>query len=281
MTVAVVTDSAASLAPDTVITRPIEIVPMGLVVGGVVYPDGQLEPAELLERAAHETVSTSAPSPGDFAKGVTAAGGEEGAVVVTVSSGMSASFAAARLAAGLFDPGAVEVVDSGTAAGGQGLVALAAADAAAAGAGVAEVAAAARLAASRVRLLASLESLDYLARSGRVPSLVGRASGSLGLNMLFELSGGRVRPHAPAFGTEAALSRIERGMARADRPGRRLQVAVLDAEAPSQAEALSRLILDRHPGADLFRAPFSSVMVAHTGPGLVGAAWWSGPGPMR
>ena len=28
------------------------------------------------------------------------------------------------------------------------------------------------------------------------------------------------------------------------------------------------------PEAEIFEAPFSSVMIAHTGPGLVGLAWW-------
>ena len=277
MTVSVLTDSAASLEPGTADAQGIEIVPMGLVVGGIVYPDDELDPAELLERAAREAVSTSAPSPGDFAKAITAAGADDGAVVVTVSSGMSASYNAANLGAGLFDPGSIVVVDSGTAAGGQGLVALAAAKAAASGAGLAEVASAARQVAAKVRLVATLESLDYLARSGRVPSLAARAGESLGLNMIFEFSAGRVLPHPPAFGSDAALSRIERRIVRADHAGDGLRVAVMDAQAPARAEALAGLVLDRHPDAELFRAPFSSVMVAHTGPGLVGAAWWAGP----
>lgn len=277
MTVSVLTDSAASLDPGPAVNLGIGVVPMGLVVGGVVYPDGELDPAELLERAAHETVSTSAPSPGDFAKAVTASGYDDGAVVVTVSSRMSASFDAARLGAKMFKPGAVEVIDSGTAAGGQGLVALAAAEAAIFGASRVEVAAVGRHVARQVRLLASLGRLDYLVRSGRVPALPAKAAGSMGLNAIFEFSGGRVRVHPPAFGTEAALSRIERRIVGGDDQEGRLHVAVMDAQAPVGADALTRLIAERHPDARLFRAGFSSVMVAHTGPGLVGAAWWLEP----
>lgn len=273
--VAVVTDSAASLPEGEAASLGIRVVPMGLVVGGVVYADDQIDPDDLLARSANERVTTSAPSPGDFAKGIAAADAEDGALIVTVSGAMSASLNSARLATHMFRPGSVQVLDSGTAAGAQGLVALAAAEVASLGADLTEVSGAAHRVASQVRLAAALERLDHLARSGRVPSLAALAGGSLGLRLLFEFVGGRVKPRRPARGNSAALGRIVEGI-RGGCPGTAavLRVVVMHAQAPDQAHLLAELIASEHPGSKIVRAPFSSVMVAHTGPGLVGAAWW-------
>ena len=275
MKVAVITDSAASLPVDETATLGIGVVPMGLVVDGVVYADGQLDPADLLARSATEPVTTSAPSPGDFAKSIAAADAEEGALVLTVSGAMSGSLNSAHVAAQMFRPGAVEVLDSGTAAGAQGLVAVAAADVASHGADLAEVTGVAHHVASQVRLVAALESLDHLAHSGRVPSFAARAGGSLGLRMIFEFVGGRVRPRRPARGTSAALGRVAEGVRDScPDPAAMVRLAVMHAQAPAEAQLLAEVIAAEHPGSRVFRAPFSSVMVAHTGPGLVGAAWW-------
>jgi fatty acid-binding protein DegV len=53
-----------------------------------------------------------------------------------------------------------------------------------------------------------------------------------------------------------------------------LRAAVLQAQAADQAERLLTLVVGAQPDAEIFAAPFSSVMIAHTGPGLVGLAWW-------
>ena len=126
MSVIVVTDSAASLPSGA---RPNDwascVVPMTLVLGGLVYADGDLSPEELVARAAHESVSTSAPSPGAFLKAVASATEHEESggqvVILTVSSAMSATYEVARVAAGYVDDAEVRVIDTGTAAGAQGL----------------------------------------------------------------------------------------------------------------------------------------------------------------
>ena len=60
----------------------------------------------------------------------------------------------------------------------------------------------------RVRLVATIPSLDHLVRSGRVPGIAGWAGTTLGINPLFEFRGGAVRRLRPALSREAALDRI-------------------------------------------------------------------------
>ena len=270
--VVIVTDSAASI-PDELVSRfGIVVVPMSVVVGGAVHADGDLSMVEVMARV-REGLSTSAPSPGEFLDALRAHQREAGALVLTVSKDMSACFKAASTAARMVD-GNVRVFDTGTAAGGQGLVVLAAAEAAAAGASLEEVEAAARVAAARVRLVATMESLDRLAASGRVPNVAALAGRWVGLRPLFEFREGRARPLRPAFSREAALDRIVASWRVSRIDGARLHVAALHAQAEEEAKRLLEAVAGDVEPATAFVAAFSSVMVVHTGLGLVGLAWW-------
>jgi DegV family protein with EDD domain len=283
MNVSVVTDSAASLPAGAAERLGIVVVPMTLVLGGIVYADGDLAPSEVVARVGRESVSTSAPSPGDFLKGLAAAteGEESGGQVValTVSSSMSASYEVAHTAASYVDDAEVRVIDTRTAAGAQGLVVMAAAELARTGASLDAVAAKARQVAGQVRLMAALSSLDHLARSGRVPGAAAWAGRSLGVRAMFEFAAGGVRPRRPARSDRGALDRMVGAMLQA-RPadpgleGAVLHAAVLEAQAPESAATLRAMVIEAVPAAVIFEAPFSSVMIAHTGPGLVGLAWW-------
>jgi DegV family protein with EDD domain len=281
MSVAIVTDSAASLPPTAAERLGIGVVPMTLVLGGLVYADGDPSPEELVARAATESVSTSAPTPGAFLKAVASATEHEEAggevLILTVSSAMSSTYEVAHLAAGYVDDAEVWVIDTGTAAGAQGLVVMAAAELAATGAPLDEVARRAERVAAKVRLVASLSSLDYLARSGRVPGAAAWAGRSLGMRAMFEFKTGGVRPRLPARSERAALDRMVGAMVQSrprDPSGAVLRAAVLEAQAAESAERLQELVVGAEPEAEVFEAPFSSVMIAHTGPGLVGLAWW-------
>lgn len=272
MTVAVITDGAAALPPELAAEAGIVVVPMWLQVGGASYREDRIPLEEVVARL-DEGVTTSGPSPGDLRDAIEANLTPEGALVLTVSRRVSGVHGTALLAAQPFGP-AVRVMDTGTAAGGQGLVALAAATAARAGGSLDDVEAAARRAAGRVRLVAALEDLDRLVRGGHVPGLAAWAGRTLGLRPLVELRAGRIRPLRPARGEEGAIERIVAACLEGGRGGGRLHAAVMHALAPAAAGwLLARLRAAVEP-ATAYVGPFSSVMVAHTGPGLVGLAWW-------
>lgn len=283
MTVTIVTDSAASLPEGAAADLGVSVVPMTLVLGGVVYADGELSPDELIRRTALEPVTTSSPSPGDFLKVMAAVeNASPGAdvLVLTVSSSMSATYEVARTAATYFDDAQVQVIDTGTAAGAQGLVVMAAADMARQGASLDEVAQQAQRVAGDVRLLAALGSLDHLARSGRVPQAAAWAGRAIGVQVMFEFAAGKVRPRRPVRSQRAALERMVASAVESRPPASTgsstplLRGAVMEAQAADAATSLRDLVTAAVPSARLYQAPFSSVMIAHTGPGLVGLAWW-------
>lgn len=272
--VTVVTDSAASLPGRLVSALGVVVVPMSVVLDGVVHPDDGTTVEEVLDRSASQPVSTSAPSPGAFAEAIEQHASPGGTLVVTVSANMSSSYESAYTAAGYPAPGPVRVLDSGTAAGGQGLVVLAAARAAAGGASLQEVEAAARHVAGQVRLVAALESLDQLARSGRVPGLAAWAGRSLGVRPMFEFRNGEVHASRPAFSRAAAFDRLVGACLAEGEKGGRLHAAVLHADAADEASRLAERLCSAAEGSEVLVAPFSTVMLVHTGRGLVGVAWW-------
>jgi DegV family protein with EDD domain len=276
LTVGVVTDSAASLPPELAGDAGITVVPMWLTLGEVSARDGEVDVAELA-RFPPELVTTSAPTPGDFATAIEAAERGDGVLVVTLAAAMSATYDAARLAASLAG-GRARVLDSGTAAGAEGLVALAAAEAAAGGAPLEQVDAAARRAAEEVRLVATLPSLEHLARGGRVPSVAAWAGRALGVQPVFEFRSGAAHPHRPAIGRAHALERILAAVLADRGDATRLRAAALHASDPDAAAAVLAEVERRAEIASSFVGSFSPVMVTHTGPSLVGLAWrWERP----
>ena len=274
MGVTVVTDSAASIPSDLVRQLGIVVVPMSLIIGGTVYPDGQLGLDEVMSRVG-EGVSTSGTNPGEFLRAVESVDGD--VLVLTISRQMSSTFEAARSAASMAGD-RVWVVDTKTAAGGQGLVVLAAAEAAARGASLDEVASVADDVIQRIRLVATVQNLERLIASGRVPGIAALANKWLGMNPLFEFRDGHAKPLRPAFSREGAFERMLASWRHSTVPGARLHVAALHAEAEEEATRLLKQVTTEVDPATSFVAPFNSVMVVHTGLGLVGLAWWWQPG---
>jgi fatty acid kinase fatty acid binding subunit len=290
VTVAVLTDTTSALPPAAAAEWRIRLVPLTLTVGGQTYRDGEVDVSALQGNGAGTDLRTAGPTPGEFVHELSAIaeaapgadGGNDGAVIVTVARSLSSTHACALLAAGASEM-PVEVVDSGTAAGGQALVAIAAAQEAIAGGGLAEVAKAAKDAAATVRLVGCAASLDRLVASGRVPEIAGAATRRLGLWPMFELRGGRVRPLRPARSAEGAMERIASMCARSGPNSGRsgaADVVALNSGLPGDAEVLLRRVQQRiHTGYELVSS-FGSAMTVHTGTGVLGLAWlWRSGGP--
>jgi DegV family protein with EDD domain len=196
---------------------------------------------------------------------------------VTLAAKLSASCDAARAAAELAAtelPGtAVRVFDSDCAAGSEALVALAAARRAAAGSGIEEVEREARKVAKRVRLLAYLDTLEYVWRSGRVPRIAVWATSLLDVKPVMEWYQGKVgvvaRPRSRRRAADRIFAEMERDLA-----GGKAHVVVMHSDALADAEDLRRRIAAAFSPVELHVTPFAAFMAAHTGPGLAGVAYW-------
>jgi len=280
--IAVVTDSAAALPPELLRQYDIHVVPELLYWNGHTYRDGvDITPEEVYRRLRDGSMPprTSAPSVGDFVQLYTCLGREaSGIVSVHLASYLSATCQAARVASDAVEEVVpVRVVDSGTAAMGQGFAVLAAARAASRGADLEEVAREAERVSRRVRVFAMLDTLEYVQRCGRVSWAAALAASALRIKPILGIDGRGVnlmaKPRTQKRAVRVMLEKME------DLVGNRpVHVAVMHADVLAEAEALQQEVAARFNCLELFIAEFTPVMGSQTGPGLLGLAFYTEDG---
>jgi DegV family protein with EDD domain len=182
--------------------------------------------------------------------------------------------AAAAMAKNTLHNVIIEVMECTTAAAGQGLVALAAARAAALDKPMEEVKRIVDNVMSKVNLFATLDTLHYLARSGRVPQAAALVNTILNLKPVFTLN--HADPHTVGLPRtmKSALNRMLKLMDTAVKKGQQLHVAVMHADAEKEAITLKDRITAQFDCKEIYITEFTPVMGVHTGPGLVGAAFY-------
>ena len=279
---AVVADSAATLPPRLAEDERLHVVPMRLTIAGQTYLDGEdLSPTSFYKRLRdlQEIPVTSGPSPAAFLTAYRNAAESASAVLcTTVSPRFSSSHDAARTAAleaaKELPETEIVVLDTESAAGGEGLVSLSALRSAARGEGLAEARAAAMVVVQRVSLVAYLDTLYYVWKGGRVPGLAYAGTSLLKIKPMFELRRGAIRTVARPRTVRRAIDRLLELVRRGAGSGR-LNAAVMHGDAPETAELVRRRIESEFECGELYVGEFSPVMGVHTGPGLVGVAFWS------
>lgn len=282
--IAIVTDSTVCLSRESIQKYGIEIVPMELILDGRVYKDGvDITASEFykLLPATRKLPSTSAPSPGEYLEVLEkVAIRSKTILIITLSARLSHAFEAAKTAAAMCEKKLpdvkIEVLDCGTAAGAQGFVVLAAAKAAFGEKDIEKVIEEARCVMSKVNLIALIDTLHYLAKGGRVPILAAWATSILKIKPLFELlpmskgvtSIDRVRTRVRAIErlAEVVKERVK---------GQSMHVVVMHTDALEEARKLKERIHSECNCVEIFIEDFTPVMGVHTGPGLLGVAFYT------
>ena len=282
--VGIVTDSTACIPAELAAERRIEVVPLHLAFGERIYLDGMSsDTAEFYEtlRTTRQAPTTAAPPPGVYAEAILRAGKDADAVLcLTVSRQFSAMYEAAVQGAALVseqEPSLdVRVLDSGAAAMAQGFVVLEAERAAAEGAAIEQLIARAEALMPRVQLLVALDTLAYLAHSGRVPRLIIWAASPLRIKPIVQFQKGKYRPIAIVRTMRGGVERLLQALTRRTEGGV-LHVCVHHTNVPQEAEALAERVRDTLQPKELLIAEFNQVMGVHTGPGLLGFAFYTEP----
>ena len=277
----IVVDSAASL-PSTALSDPrLHVVPMTLTIDGQAFTDGiDITVAEFYARLKQSpgTATTSAPSPAAFVRAFEDAATESDSILcIVVASQFSATEDSARTASERFlhthPDCSVAIMDSESAAGGEGLIALGALKRSATGGDLSQTQEAANVIKERVRLLAFVETLYYLWKGGRVPRIAHAGASLLRLKPIFELRHSKIENLGRPRTTRRAMNKIIDLMAeRID--GNRIHVSVNHVASEENALTLHRRITDEFDCAESFVTEFTPVMGAHIGPGMIGVAFW-------
>lgn len=276
---AVVTDSAANLPRELTERYRIFVVPVLVYVDGHEYHDGiDITPGDVYRYLRVSTNGagprTATPSAGDFLRVYARAAQEADEIVsIHLAAELSAVYQTACLASELVDA-PVQVLDCRSAALGCGFAVLEAARLAETGADAPTVLERARDIAQRTRVYATLETLHYLHRGGHVPAIASFAGSVLKVCPILSIGGGQGRLVELPRTRRKAVARLL-DMMSADVGDRPVHAAVMHADVADEAEALRAKVAARFNCRELFITEFTPVMGAHTGPGLIGLAWWT------
>ena len=276
--VAVVTDSVAMLPEQLARDVGIRVVPIVLNLGDRSYRDGiDLSTAEFyrLLPTSDQLPTTAAPSVGEFVEVFEEAlTGAQAVVSIHVSSQLTSVHTIALMAARSIPGSRVHIFDSQSATMAEGFIALAAGRAARAGADLETVLATAEEVRSKVRFFAFLETLEYLKRGGRVRSAAALMGSAIQIKPIVHIADGQIaalaRPRTRRKATQTMLD-----MMLSEVGGRPVHAAVLHADSLDDAKDLRRRVDEESDCIELYVTELTPVMGTHTGPGLLGLAYYT------
>ena len=273
MTIAVVTDSTAGLPAAS--AEKVRIVPLSVVIDGVATPEGVASSDELAAalRNRRITVTTSRPSPAEFAKVYHELldAGADGVVSVHLSAALSGTHESAAAAASEL-PDRVEVVDARSTSMGLGFPVLASVEAAEAGADLAAVRDAALAAIANTDTYFVVDTLDHLRRGGRIGAASALLGTALSVKPILHVEDGAIVPCDRVRTTSRALDRLVELALAAAGSHELVSAAVHHFDARERADQVAAALRERlgERLAELYLTEVSAVIAAHVGPGLVG-----------
>jgi DegV family protein with EDD domain len=276
--VAIVTDSTVGLPAELVGELGIHVVPVLLIQDGQIFRDGvDITPTEVYRRlrAGEAAFTSAAPPIPEFRKVYQAAAqGASGVLSIHMSPGLSSTYGVALAAAESVEGVPMVVFNCNTAAIGQGFVVLEAARTAATGAPLEAVVRRAEEMAAKIQFLFTLDTFEYLRKSGRMGGAAALMGTVLQIRPVLYIPQGTVEVFARPRTKARAIGVILQQMAEQpqDRP---MHAAVVHADVQQEAEDLRRTVRERFHPVELLLTEFTPVVGAHTGPGLLGIAFYT------
>lgn len=256
------------------------VVPLTVCFGEEEFVDGvTIDHKAFYEKLVECDVlpTTSQATPAAFEQIFASLAEGDSAVVITLSSELSGTYQSAVIAAQAY-PGKIFLVDSRTVAIGTGILAeraLQMADAGMAAASIAEVLIRER---EQVRVVALLDTLEYLKRGGRISRSVAFAGALLSIKPVAAIMDGKIQLLGKARGSKQGNNLLvqeiqKKGGVDFDKPLLLGYTGLNDALLRKYVED-SKLLWDGN--ADRLRTtPIGSVIGTHAGPGAVAVAYFS------
>jgi DegV family protein with EDD domain len=276
---AIVLDSTADFpeAPDRF--PNFRIVPLYVRFGDESYKDYvEITPRWFYERLAlaPQPPTTSQPTPGDFATAYDElAPSYERILSLQISSTLSGTFASAETAAAMSGDGKVRVIDSRTVSASLAMLALGVQSRLEAGTTDEEIDAYVERYRREHRLLFTVQTLEYLAKGGRIGRAAALAGSLLNVKPILTIRDGEVVPLKKVRGNHKAFAEFRELFLSTSTDSERLKVGIAHAVAPERMEALRELVEHERPHAQIeIATTLGAVVGTHAGPGTVGFFWF-------
>jgi DegV family protein with EDD domain len=277
--VAIVTDSTSDLGP-LAAQNGIEVVPLTIRFGSEEFRDGvDLTETEFYRKldSSATTPITAQPTPALFASAYKRLLDEGATHIVSLHlpGTLSGTINAASIAAREVGPDTISVVDTRTATAGLGMLALDAARRANAGETAESILAAVCADIPNVHLYATIPSLTYLARGGRIGHLSGLVGNVLKIVPILTLVDGSLKEYAKVRTFARAVDQVVDITIDKLKGSRDARLAVIHSMSPELARGVADRITGAVTLASMYICPLGPTVGTHAGPGAVGTIFIS------
>jgi DegV family protein with EDD domain len=270
--IALIADSACDLPRKYIEELGIRILPLK-----VIYPYGQysdridIEPEDVYSRMPGEIPTTSQPNLQEIKAAIEKAR-QEGythVLAITLSSGLSGTYQAVKLAAQDFDDIVIEVFDSLTLCMATGWLVLDAARNIAKGLSFEKVMEKVRSLQPKLKAFYVIETLEYLRKGGRIGLVAGMLGEFLNLKPIISVNPeGIYYTYAKVRGRHKSIERLMQVIN--DQVGNRpINLAVLHGGAKADGEKMLAQLSKLPNVKELIFSDISPALGVHTGPGLL------------
>jgi DegV family protein with EDD domain len=275
---AIVLDSTADFPGAPGRFENFRVVPLYVRFGAESFRDYvEIAPEDFYARLSTtvQLPTTSQPTPGDFLAVYEELARYERVLVLPIASTLSGTFQSALTAAGLEGSGRVRVIDSRTASAAIAMLALAVQRRLERGTSDEEVDALVERFHREARLLFTVNTLEYLARGGRIGKAAAFAGNLLHVKPILSIHDGEVHPVKRVRGNQKAFQEFRNAFEASTTDDETLHVGIAHAAAPERLEALTELVRAVRPRAELeLPTTLGPVVGTHAGPGTVGFFWF-------
>jgi DegV family protein with EDD domain len=253
------------------------VVPLYVNFGDMSYRDYvDLGPEAFYGRltGAAQPPRTSQPTPGDFLAVYEELAGYERILSLQLSSRLSGTSASAETAAEAVGS-AVRVIDTCTVSAAVAILALAVQRRLEQGTTDEEIDALVARYGATHGLLFTVDTLEFLARGGRIGRAAAFAGTLLHVKPILGLEGGEVVPLKRVRGSQKALDELRDLFVAATVDTPSLRVGLAHAAAPERVAILERLVREARPQAQVeIVTSLGAVVGTHAGPGTLGLFWF-------
>lgn len=274
----IVTDSSHYLDPALIAELGIHVLPLTLQLGGQAYRERlDITTEALFARLKDRSggwPTTAAVTPGTLDAAYTAltANGDE-VIGIFMSRGTSVTVENAQAVAAEHPARErIHVVDSLVVSGALALTLHTAGHWAKSGRPAAHIADVARRMGQQMRVMFTVDTLDYLHRGGRMKGSQALLGSVLGIKPVLWLNEGRIELWSKMRGKRKAIDAMLHETVKAMPAKEKVHALIFDSHAQEEADALSAALQSQLRVEVLYREQIGPVVAAHVGPGCVAMA---------
>ncbi len=275
--IAIVTDSTSDITQEYIDKHHIFMLPLQVHTPEGQFLDGvDITPDEVYSRMPEVIPTTSQPSP-EYVQGVFKRIKEEGyteAIVICISSGLSATYGVARMCAQAEEGLTVHVVDSHRISMALGFQVMQTVEMNEEGKSSKEILDALKEGWETTNGFFCMPTLRYLIKGGRIGHVEGTLGTLLRITPVISINNeeGRYFTYAKVRSYSKAILRIEEAI-KSIVKGKRSDIAVMQGGALEKARELYASLKNLEGLRKIYMCQISPVLGVHTGPGLLGVAY--------